>query len=135
FTVERSLKPQPNAAEVRVWNLSPTNRQTLEQLDGVPVKLEAGYGDTLSTLYLGELRRARTHREGVDLVTVISSGDGEDKLRKARVNVSLAKNSTTQDVLRKLVQALGVAPGNSAQAIQRLRLAGIGDLFSGGTVL
>src|SRR5690606_12917778 len=91
FTVERSLKPQPNAAEVRVWNLSPTNRQTLEQLDGVPIKLEAGYSNTLSTLYLGELHRARTHREDMDLITVISSNNNKDKLRKTRINVSLAK--------------------------------------------
>lgn len=136
FTIARSLRPEPNTAEVRVWNLAPNTRQALELLDGVPVKIEAGYeAAPLSTLYLGELRRARTHREGVDLVTEIASGDGEQKLRTARVKVSVAKNATTQDVLRKLVQALGVAPGNSAQAIQRLRLAGIGDLFSGGTVL
>lgn len=135
FEVERTLLPQPNRAEIQIWNLSPSSRAGLEALDGVPVSIEAGYLAATSVLYLGELRTATTTRDGPDLVTFVGSGDGEKAFRESRVKVSIAKNSKTADVLKKIAEALGVAKGNLDSAAVTLRLAGVASLFSEGTVI
>lgn len=135
FKIERSLSHVPNTCELQIWNLSRSSRQTLEALKGVPVSVEAGYAAATSMLYLGELRSATTTREQADLITFVGSGDGEKAYQKSRVGISVAKNSTTNDVLKKIAAALGVSKGNLETAAVSLRLAGVGSLFSQGTVL
>lgn len=135
FKVKKTLVGgKPNDAEIRVWNLSPTNRKALESLGQVPVHLEAGYEDGYSTLFLGNLRRAYTVRDGVDLITVIGSGDGEKAIQTSRVSVTIQKGTPSKDALRKIAKALGVGDGNLAKAETVIR-AQLGNVWAEGTIL
>jgi hypothetical protein len=86
-------------------------------------------------LYLGELRTATTTRDVADWITFVGSGDGEKAYRESRASISVARNSKTDEVLKKIAKALGVSEGNLTGAAVKLKLAGLGSLFSQGTVI
>lgn len=136
FTIKKDLKAKPNTADIKVYNLSEDHRNTIEALGAASVQLEVGYNSGTSVVFLGDLRTSSpSEYSGPDVISSISSGDGVKAHRNARVKVTYAKGSTTADVLRSLIAALGVAPGNSASAISQIQASGFGDQFTLGTVL
>lgn len=139
FKVDKTSKPEPNKAEVSIWGLAESNRAMLERMvdegQEIPVQIEAGYAAATSVIYSGQLRHVATTREGPDLIVTVGSGDGEKAYQTKRVSASFQPNVTADAVLRKLAASLGVSPGNVASAAVKLRLAGVGALFSQGTVL
>ncbi len=112
FNIEKTLKPEPNRAEVMVWNLSELSRLALEQLSQVPVIVEAGYEQT-SKLFFGFLSEAQSITDGDDIVTIISSGDGEKAYQKSRINASFPRNTPVGAALNQLVLQLQLIPGNA----------------------
>ncbi len=134
FRVHKSLKPEPNTAELTVFNLNPAHRSALEQLKTASVLIEAGYEGGTSTLFLGDLRTAISVDEGPDIVTKLSSGDGEKATKTARVKVSMKKGvANPQKVLETIAKSLGVGSGNLKQALGQL--GGLANCFSEGAVL
>lgn len=115
FQVERDHTRHPSNAEVAVWGMSPAHREALAKLTTVPVRIEAGYADDAGVIFQGDLRSARTKREGPDLVTRVSAGDGESKIRTARISRTFARGTPVGDVIGQLGKALGVSPGNLEQ--------------------
>lgn len=133
FSITKTLKPEPNTCELRIFNMTESHRLELEGLKtDVPVQVDAGYVDQVSTLFLGNLRRGYSYRDGPDIVTEVSTGDGEKAHRTARVNVSVPKNATSKDVLKQVASALGVLPGNLDQAAA---LLAANQVFTQGTVI
>lgn len=135
FRVRRSLKREPNTCEVSIWNLNETNRQALRELRVVPVRLEAGYVDGLATIFEGDLRDVHTERDGPDLITRLSSGDGERALQRSRVNRSYGPQTSLRQVTEGAITAMRVDVGNAIQAIAAGDFEGAGRLFSEGVVL
>lgn len=115
FAVERDTKRNPNGCEIAVWNLSPSSRAALAKLANVPVRLEAGYVGDVGVIFQGDLRSARSRREGTDAVTRVSGGDGEVKIRTARINRTFAAGTPIGTVIGDLGKALGVGEGNLRQ--------------------
>jgi hypothetical protein len=142
FKVKKSLKPEPNTAELDLYNLNEKHRAELEELrpreklatKGIPCKIEAGYGDRLSLVWLGDLRTIDSVREGPDWVTHLGSGDGEKAWQNARMNLSYGPKTPVDTVLRAMVRALGVGEGNVAKVANQLRVAGAGKLLAEGAV-
>lgn len=119
FQVTRTLKPEPNTCELRVYNLGKALRRELATLAkaGLFVTLAAGYGTRLSQLYRGDLRDVFSVREDTGWVTTISSGDGEQARRNARIRRAFPRGTKVDVVLRALTESLGVGLGNSARAL------------------
>jgi hypothetical protein len=115
FGIERDVKRVPNNAEIAVWNLSRTSREGLAKLANVPVRLEAGYVGDVGVIFQGDLRSCRSRREGTDIITRVSGGDGESRIRTARINRTFAAGTPIGTVLRDLGKALGVGEGNLRQ--------------------
>jgi hypothetical protein len=135
FTIAKSLKPEPNTCELKIWNLNETNRSRLEEMKTAPVSVEAGYEDGMSLLFLGDLRTAISTRDGPDIVTTLASGDGEKAYRKARCNVSLAKGTSIDAAVKSLTKQLGLSQGNVDEMVAGLKFTKNGQLLSQGTVL
>ena len=139
FSVEKSLKPEPNTAEIQIWNLNPDHRSQLEEPSDksgtVPVSIEAGYADNTAQLFLGRLRTAFTVREGPDLITTLQSGDGEKEVGTKRINVSVSPGTPNDIILKQVIKALGVGLGNTDQVVAGVSFASIGLLWASGTVL
>lgn len=130
FSVDRDTTAVPNSANVTLWNLNADTRADLESLatsspGGVPVRVEAGYGDRIGQIFFGGLRRVASWREGPDWVTELSGGDGEKQIVSARINRTFAKGTPVAAVLRALVGQLGVDTGGlSSLAAQGFKVGG-----------
>ncbi len=134
FSIERSLKPEPNTAEIQIWNLNADHRSQLEESGnppkgsgekgepltqpkaGVPATIEAGYEAQTSLIFSGTLRTVFTVREGPDLITTLQTGDGEKQYQRSRISLSLAPATPNTSVLQQIVKALGLGEGNLAAA-------------------
>jgi hypothetical protein len=115
FHIKKNLKPEPNSVEIKVWNLAPNTRKSIETPKTVPVKLEVGYGGDLFTIYLGELHSAQSARQGADIVTSISSGDKEAGILGARTLIQVPASASPQQLLQFAAQGLtasGIGLGN-----------------------
>lgn len=143
FSIEKTLKLQPNTCELAIWNLNESHRAQLEQLapragakatTGVPCRIEAGYEDALSLIWLGDLRTVETTREGSDWITTVSSGDGEKALQHARISVSYGPKTSLDVALRAMARALGVGEGNLSKVVAGLKQAGQ-SVYPAGKVL
>lgn len=113
FKVKKTLKKEPNTSEIRVSNLSPDRRASLQK-KGVKVLLEAGYKDTgLSRIFSGDVRTVDHVRSGADWETVMQLGDGERAWQFARVNESFAPGTPIANVVKTLAGSLGLDLGNT----------------------
>ena len=133
FSIERSLKPEPNTAEIKVWNFNPDHRSQLEELDKVACAVEAGYEGGFASLFVGTLRTTFSVRENASIVTTLQSGDGEKEYKQSRINLSIAKATPNASVLQQITKALKIAEGNLA-TVTPLLLA-TSPLFPQGGVL
>lgn len=143
FKVEKTMKPQPNTCELSIWNLSEDHQAQLEQLrpkvkgavaTGIGCKIEAGYKDATSLIWLGDLRTVDTVRDGADWVTHLTSGDGEKAWQNAKLHVPYGPKTSLETALRAMVRALGVGEGNLSKVVSKLKQAGSG-IFPHGTVI
>ena len=146
FDVLRNLSKEPNTADIRIRNLNEDHRARLQAARSATVALWAGYrrprntivfgdsddfSDTLSIIYKGELREVWTEQ---NTLTRVTSGDGERKQRRARVQKSLRKGSLLKPAIEACVDALGVGVGNLASVVG-LELKGSGKTFPKGTAV
>lgn len=124
FRVVKTLRPEPNTAEVAISNLSADTRRKLVS-ENVPVRIEAGYENggesTVQQLFVGDMRFAGHTREGADWVTKLQAGDGEKTFRGAKVNESFAKGVRKGKVLERLVKSMQV---DVKSAIAKFKSAG-----------
>lgn len=108
FDINKTLKKEPNTAEIRVYNLAATTRAGLQK-KGVAALLEAGYQETgLSRIASGNVRTVDHVREGADWITIIKLGDGERAWQYGRVNESFSAGTRVADVIKKLAQQMGL---------------------------
>lgn len=123
FSIERSLKPDPNTAEIQVWNLNEDHRSQLEDAERIPCTVSAGYLDSIALIFSGTLRTAFTVREGPDLVTTLASGDGEKEYQRSRVNLSVAPKTPNPSLMQQITKAIGIGEGNLGTATPQLLAA------------
>lgn len=132
FSVERSLKSEePNTCDIRVYNLSETSRKAMSGGHKLTVSLEAGYQGNTSLLFLGEVRNAWTDRQGPDFVTHLESGDGEEEIRKARLNVCHGAKVPVASAVAAIVDALKLGQGNTPVVAAALSAKGIATINGG----
>lgn len=135
FTAKRTLKPEPNTLDLKIYNLSDDSRSFLSSSKKNIVKLEAGYGEELSQIYLGEVRNVCSYQDGPDVVTMLSSGDGEKAIRTANLKVSYGPKTPATTVLRAIVKTLGIKDGNFGEAAALLAKKGIATLHPSSVTL
>jgi hypothetical protein len=140
FDIVRTVKRQPNTSSVRIYNLSPEHQKQIENLSvrkgvgKIRVEVEAGYVDSRSLIFRGDLRFAETKQEGSDYVTSIEGDDGGRSTLNATVSRSFPAGTSVATVVRACAQALGVGQGNLADVEATLR-TDAGSTFTAGTTL
>ncbi len=132
FKVEKSLKLEPNTAEIQVFNLSTVRRRQLQELaaaGAVRVELIAGYVKAPVRVFLGELRNVFSRRDGPDWITYLRSGDGDTAHKFARINEAFAAGTRVDEMIKRSMQSLGAGVGNAIEAMRG------GDFNSGWSAL
>lgn len=134
FRVKKNLKIEPNTCELKIYNLSSTTRRFLEQPKSLNVLVSAGYGAELAQLFLGQVRRAYSYKDGQDFVTEISTGDSEKEIQKSRIKLSLGPKVSADVALTAIASSLKIGMGNVQAAAAKLKARGVTP-FGRGTVL
>lgn len=133
FKVRKTLKPEPNTLELTIWNLNEDHRNQLEALaprgkgpatKGIGCQIEAGYLEGTALIWSGDLRTAEVMFDGPDILTVLSSGDGEKAWQHAREHVAYGPKTPIQTAIRAMARSLGVGEGNLSQVAARMKIAG-----------
>jgi hypothetical protein len=150
FTIRKTLKPDPNSCTLTIYNLNKDHRKALEQsttvITGpqsppgtggvvVPVRIDAGYVNATSQIWLGELRASQTSHAGSDYTTILTTGDGDKAIARQRVNVAMGPGTTSATAMRNLLNALGIGQGNLPKALNLLNKQGAAQLYVNGAVL
>jgi hypothetical protein len=118
FSVKQSTAETPNAANIRVYNVSDaTAIQVKSQYK--QVILQAGYEGNYGVIFKGNIKQVIIGREtGTDTFIDIIAGDGDLAYNYAIVNTSLVAGSAQQDVVNACagsMAALGVTIGANSQ--------------------
>lgn len=142
FSVEKTVKKEPNTCELAIWNLNPENRARLEELRpktnddrGIPVVIDAGYQDYFSQIWYGDLRTAESIYEKPNWVTKLDAGDGEKAYQTARIGRSFGKKTPLRSVIKALLDELGIGTGNLWKFEHSLKQLGASSIFTHGKVL
>jgi hypothetical protein len=116
FEAKKSLQVVPNTCVLHVKNLAPATRKKLTDPRAIPVRIEAGYGTSLDQIYLGDVRAlAPGSKDGADVITELSSGDGEHPMAVLRVGVPVGAKTAPATALRAIARALASStPGATA---------------------
>jgi hypothetical protein len=113
FKVRKSGSKDPNTAKITVTNLSASTRAKL-QGDGHRVILEAGYPETISTLFTGDSTRILHKQSGADWVTEIEAVDGGRAYRDKNTTVSFKSGTSYRTVAEELLKRLGLSTEQTA---------------------
>lgn len=135
FDIVKTLRKEPNTADITIFNLNPDNRDTLAELEKPVAQLKAGYEGDIKTIFLGDTRSAFSSYEPPDWVTLIEGGDGEDKVSKKRINKTFAPGTPLSVIIQAAATALGLGTGNLAQFLPFAKLVNGGKETINGMTL
>lgn len=133
FKVTRTLKPAPNTAEVRVWNLSRDNRARLESLPASVMQVSSGYKDGSSIIFSGAVRNIVSSSDGESTITDIEAGDGEKQYQESRCNITVAPFTSNSVLVTRVLAEFGLGTGNLAQFSSQI--GGVPPLMPDGGIL
>lgn len=118
FSISKSISSTANSAEITIFNLTESHRNSMgKEFDSIT--LEAGYippgeAGNVGVIFKGAVRDVEHKREGPNIKTIISCGDGDKALRRATISKSFPKGTPVKDVvdeLAKQLEAEGLAKG------------------------
>lgn len=106
FNVDKTISGSANPFELKVWNLNSNHRNSIgKELE--EIQIEAGYvppegGGNLSVIAKGFIRDVQHDREGPDIITTVSCGDGDKAHRKAVISKTHPSNTSVPDVVKSI---------------------------------
>jgi len=139
FEVVKTSEKNANTVRINIHNLNQTSRSTLESPTKVTkdgsttttvntvIRLEAGYKEDIAQIFIGNVVKAASSKQGTEFVTSIEAGDGSQALKSSQINKTLGAGATTKQVVQELASALGKGIG----AVKGI----VDDVFQNGITL
>ena len=114
FKVKKSSAQTPNAAIIRVYNLSNnTAKQIREEFQSVT--LQAGYQSNFGLIFKGNIKQVRFGRENsTDTYVDIAAGDGDQSYNFSTISTTLSAGSHQTDQINAAINTMepnGVTTG------------------------
>lgn len=118
FSVTRGISSTANTFKIDLFNLNETHRNSLGlELD--TVMLEVGYtppggGNNIGIIAKGKIRDYQHDREGGDIISTVSCGDGDKAYRRATISKTIPKGTPLTEVvdeIHKEMKKEGIAKG------------------------
>ncbi len=111
FSVSAGISGSANTASIELWNLNEGHRNAVgKELDSV--QIEAGYIDpatgqsNVGIIFKGDLRDVEHRRDGPDIISKISCGDGDKAFRSATISKSFPKGTPVPEVVEEIYNEL-----------------------------
>ncbi|MCY0154235.1 hypothetical protein OEG86_20625 [Hoeflea alexandrii] len=106
FSISKSVSSSANTAEIKLYNLAEGTRNGMgKEFDAVT--LEAGYmppgeGGNVGIIFKGAVRDVEHKRDGPNIITTITCGDGDKALRRATISKSYPAGTKVTDVIEDI---------------------------------
>lgn len=118
FSVSKSISGSPNTFDIKIWNLSEGHRNQIGR-ELQMVDLEVGYtppegGSNVGLISRGRIRDFQHDRDGPDIITSVSCGDGDLAYRRATINKTIPKGTPISEVaeeIQKEMEKQGIKKG------------------------
>lgn len=107
FQIERSVKADPNACMLEIYNLSETTRKFCENRP-LTVWIDAGYDNNPKQLFTGDSHFAFSRMEKPEWVTKIQLRDGGQAYDNARINMTYGSGVPVSKVLNDFASKFGL---------------------------
>lgn len=109
FTIEQTKTSSQNTLKLKIYNLSDATSAKFQVKDAA-LTLKVGYERDVGReiIFSGSITRVAMLKDYPHTVLDIECGDGMDKLREARSNISNAENVSVTQILNQLGSDLGV---------------------------
>ena len=110
FNVSKGLESSQNTASISIWNLKEAHRNAVgKELDDVV--LEAGYlppegGGNVGIIFAGQMRDVEHRRDGPDIITTISCGDGDRAFRRATISKTFPAGTKVETVVEEIFKQM-----------------------------
>lgn len=131
FTIRRGDLQTPNAADVRIYNVSAQTAVRLER-EFTQVIIQAGYEGNFGLIFTGTIKQSKRGRESAtDSYIDIVAADGDQAYNFATMSLSLAAGCTPYDQLSAIQIALrdmargAIQPGYYPELSRNGRVRGI----------
>ena len=100
FSIEKSMKGDPNPATIKIYNLAPNTKNSI-LTEGSRVIIEAGYlGPQYGLIYDGDIVKAlKRGGDGVNKLTEIIAQDGDVFLNSGFVSISYAAGQDSKSII------------------------------------
>lgn len=138
FDITRNTLSSANVCQVRIYNLSETNRAKIRYNSfdyGTPdtnITLLAGYGKNLAVIFTGNITQAWSVREGVNFITQIECFAGGFAFVNSKTNKNVAAGTSLMSTIKNIMGDLvgitvgSIGPSYSGSATR-------GNTYSGNT--
>jgi hypothetical protein len=106
FSISKGISGSANSAEIQIWNMNEDHRNSVgKELDDVV--LEAGYmppggSSNVGIIFSGQMRDVEHEKNGPDIITRLSCGEGDRALRKAVISKTYPKGTPVQEVVEAI---------------------------------
>lgn len=136
FDILRNDFASASNAQIRVYNLGKQTRAAIRKDEVATnvfrkIELKAGYGNNIPFVFVGNILKAWSVREGVNFITYIEAQDMGFAYANGFTNQSFSQGTPYQDIIEKLMKSLPAvdfgAAGDFPGAISR------GNSYSGNT--
>ena len=106
FDIVKTLGKPSNNAKIKIYNLNESNKSILATKENLLLKLEVGYGDNVDLLFIGDIVRSTTQRNGADFISTIEVADGDESLRKATLDKSYVAGTNEKTIMEDALNAM-----------------------------
>jgi hypothetical protein len=120
FSIDSSLRREPNTAEIQVYNLAEELRAEFTRKPLV-VMLDVGYDGALDRLFTGDLVHGFSDRDGPSWVTHLQVATGARAYARARVSRSFAGGVDAATAVAEVARSVGLEARLSVKAREELR--------------
>jgi hypothetical protein len=104
FETTQAILGIPKTLKIRIYNVAPQTIQSIIN-EGLRIQLDAGYIDSISTIFSGQIRQISTGKEnGVDSFVDIQASDNDTFFKDGFVSKTVAAGSTGNSRLYALNQ-------------------------------
>lgn len=106
FEVSKGVSSKANTFKIKIYNLNESHRNSIgEELD--TVMLEVGYtppdgSNNVGIIAKGKIRDYQHDRDGPDIITTVSCGDGDKAFRNATISKTIPKGTPLKDAVKDL---------------------------------
>lgn len=110
FDISKGIESSQNTASISIWNLNEGHRNSVgKELDDV--MLEAGYmppdgSSNVGIIFKGQMRDVEHRRDGPDIITTLTCGDGDKAFRRAAISKTFPKGTKVEDVVEEIYKQM-----------------------------